>query len=78
MIDKKMEKLNVLYICHTAHLGGAALSLHNMIHSMRDNIVPIVLLPQKGPAYELFTKNNIRCIVHHFRMNIREPQIRNL
>lgn len=67
-----MEKLNILYICHTSNLGGAALSLYNMIHSMRDNIVPIVLLPQKGPAYELFTENNIRCIVHHFRMNIRE------
>lgn len=67
-----MEKLNILYICHTAYLGGAALSLYNMIHSMRDSVLPVVLLPQKGESYELFTENNIRCIVHPFRMNIRE------
>jgi glycosyltransferase involved in cell wall biosynthesis len=70
-----MEKLNILYICHTSNLGGAALSLYNMIHSMRDSVLPIVLLPQKGESYELFTENNIRCIVHPFRMNIREKSI---
>lgn len=67
-----MKKLRVLYISHTENYGGATLSLYNMIHSMHEYVEPIVLLPQKGLAYDLFTKNNIKCIVQHFRMNLGE------
>lgn len=67
-----MKKIEVLYICHTNHLGGAALSLYNLISSVRDQVKPIVLLPQKGQAFDLFVQNNIKCIVYPFKLNIRE------
>ena len=66
-----MKKIEVLYICHTDHLGGAALSLYNLISSVKNQVIPIVLLPQKGQAFDLFTQNNIKCIVYPFKLNIR-------
>lgn len=66
-----MEKIEVLYICHTSTIGGAAKSLFNMICSLKDKVVPIVLLPKKGPTYDLFVKNGIKCIVYPFRWNVR-------
>lgn len=70
-----MNKIEVLYICHTNNLGGAALSLYNMIRSLRDSITPIVLLTGKGSAYDLFTDNGVKCIVYPFRCNTRERNI---
>ena len=64
------NKINVLYICHTSKLGGAALSLYNMINSVNDNVLPIVLMPDKGQVFDLFNSKGIKCIVYPFRCNI--------
>lgn len=69
------NKINVLYICHTSKLGGAALSLYNMINSVNDNVLPIVLMPDKGQVFDLFNSKGIKCIVYPFRCNIRERNI---
>ena len=70
-----MKKIEILYICHTKNLGGAALSLYNLISSVKEYVIPIVLLPQKGQAYELFSQNNIKCIIYPFKLNIRNRNI---
>lgn len=70
-----MNKVVVLYINHTSGLGGAALSLYNLINSLGNNVLPIVLIPSKGQAYEFFSRKGIRCIIHPFRCNIREKNV---
>lgn len=70
-----MGKIEVLYICHTPSLGGAAMSLFTLICSLRNEVVPTVLLPGKGSTYDLFVKNGIRCIIFPFRLNIMENSL---
>lgn len=70
-----MDKVVVLYINHTSGLGGAALSLYNLINSVGNNVLPIVLIPSKGQAYEFFSRKGIRCIIYPFRCNIREKNV---
>ena len=69
------KKITVLYICHTSNLGGAALSMYNMIHSLKDFITPIVLLPEIGQAFELLSAEGIKCILHPFRLNLRNQNL---
>lgn len=66
-----MRKINVLYISHTTTLGGAALSLYNLIHSVRYSIDPVVLIPGDGPAADFFRDREVKCIIHPFKCNIR-------
>ncbi len=65
-------KYNVLYINHTSEVGGAVLSLYNLILSISDYVNPIVLLPGYGGAYNFFSSKGIKCLVCTFRLNIRE------
>jgi len=65
-----MGKINVLYVCHdTEVLGGAALSLWNLIHSLKDDIDPIILLRERGNVYDYFFHKGIDCLVVPFRLN---------
>lgn len=65
-----MGKLNVLYICHdTQVLGGAALSLGNMIHSLRDDVHPIILFRESGAVHDYFFRKGYDCMVIPFRLN---------
>lgn len=67
-------KLKVLYICHSPYaLGGAALSLYNLIKSVSDTVDPIVLLQDKGATYDYFTERNIKCMVVKFKNDMRNP-----
>lgn len=69
-----MRKITVLYICHAPdNLGGAALSLSNLIDSVKCSVSPIVLLPKKGQVYTFFTKMGIKCIISNFDCNLRNP-----
>lgn len=65
-------KYNVLYINHTSEVGGAVLSLYNLILSISDYVNPIVLLPGYGGAYNFFSSKGTKCLVCTFRLNIRE------
>ena len=56
-------KYNVLYINHTSEVGGAVLSLYNLILSISDYVNPIVLLPGYGGAYNFFSSKGIKCLV---------------
>lgn len=62
----KNNKLQVLYICIDPTLGGSTQSLLDLIRSIRDNVNPIVLVPQYGLAYEAFVKEGIECYVYPF------------
>lgn len=61
-----MSKINILYINHTTEVGGAALSLYNLINSVKDSVNPTILLPNKGGAYNFFVNAGITCIVFPF------------
>lgn len=68
--------MRVLYVCHSPyHLGGAALSLYNLIKSVKNDVEPIVLLQDRGETFDYFTSKNIKCIVVNFRNNMRHPNL---
>lgn len=59
-------KLTVLYICIDSTLGGSTLSLLDLIDSVYERVNPIVLLPQKGLAYDFFVSHRIESYVFPF------------
>ena len=64
--------VNVLYICHAPdNLGGASLSLLNLIKSVRDNVNCLVVLGKEGVVSRFFRENGIECIIADFPCNIR-------
>lgn len=66
-----MEKISVLYVCHAPNtLGGAVLSLVNLIDSVRNFVYPIVLVGAKGAVYDFLKQRGITCIVIPFKDNI--------
>ncbi len=66
-----MDKVNILYICHDSlTLGGASLSLENLISSVCDFIRPIVLIKEKGEVYDYFVNKGIDCIIADFDCTI--------
>lgn len=62
----KNEKIIILYICIDSSLGGSTASLYNMIDSIRDNVEPIVLFPEKGVGYEHFINHGIESYICPF------------
>lgn len=61
----------VLYIALAAHhFDGANYSLLDMIESVKHEIEPIVLLPERGCVYDKFQELGIRCIVHDFKTDV--------
>ena len=73
VIDKGMEKkYEVVYICHDVErLGGAALSLMNLIHALREEVHPIVVLPGgAGEAvHDYFVAKGCECLTIPFVLN---------
>lgn len=68
--------LNVLYICHSPNnLGGAVLSLFNMIQSVRQSVNSIVVLQSEGVVSQFFIQHGIECIIANFPNNIRNRSI---
>lgn len=61
-----MAKISVLYICIDENLGGSTQSLLNLIRSVQDYVMPIVLFPQEGAAYNAFIRNGIECYAYPF------------
>lgn len=64
--------LKVLYVCHAPDtLGGAALSLYDLISSVKDNVQPFVLLQRRGVVADYFEKNSIKCLFFPFLGGIK-------
>ena len=64
--------INVLYICHAPdNLGGASLSLLNLINSVKDSVNCQVVLGKEGVVSKCFRENGIECIIADFPYNIR-------
>lgn len=62
--------MRVLYIkpCSwgSEDLCGDSRSLMDMIHSVKGEVEPIVLLPHRSKTYETFVRDGIRCVTHPF------------
>lgn len=66
--------LKILYVCHAPDtLGGAALSLYDLIFSVKDNVEPFVLLQYKGVVSDFFMKSGIKCLFFPFLGGIKPP-----
>lgn len=64
----KNHKIKVLYISNQG--GGAPRSLLNMIKALKDSVEPIVLFENNWYDYQMFRKENIKCIIVPYRMNL--------
>lgn len=65
--DKNNPRIHVLFLCHTpVHLGGAALSLLNLIHAVDGEVFPVVVFPKEGPVCDLFRREGIACCIVPF------------
>jgi glycosyltransferase involved in cell wall biosynthesis len=63
--------LNVLYINHEYDtLGGCTHSLVNLMHAVREDVHPIVLLRAKGVVYDYLLSLGFECVVVPFKLNI--------
>lgn len=59
--------LRVAYLTHEYDLlNGSTLSLLNMIHSLRNDVIPLVIFPKNGKTVELFNSKGIRCEIVPF------------
>lgn len=60
------NKPTILYLCIDPTLGGSTQSLLDLIRSVREQVNPIVLVPQQGLAYDTFIKEEIECYAYPF------------
>lgn len=72
------EKITVLFVNPSKGLSGDTQSLANLIKSLKNEIIPIILLTEKGPAYDLFTSSGIECLVHPYQYVLSRPFWNNL
>ena len=59
-------KMTILYLCIDPTLGGSTQSLLDLIRSVREQINPIVIVPQRGLAYDAFIKEGVECYIYPF------------
>lgn len=63
--------IKVLYICHDENtFGGAALSLENMINSVRSDVCPTILFRKQCVVSTYFENKGIECIYSFFPLSI--------
>ena len=68
-----IDMYNIVYVSHESEsLLGSSRSLYNMIHSLRKQVNPIVILPNVGPVYDFFKSRGIKCMVIHYPLDITE------
>lgn len=64
----KNGKITVLYVNHEDNVvGGASWSLDNLIRSVNEYVIPVILLRSEGPVADFFRSKGYECIVHSFR-----------
>lgn len=75
-----MYKITVLYVCTDFRvLAGSALSLLNMIESLRDVVNPIVLVAWDGPVVEELKRRRIAYIVcPFFYLSTSKPSLKSI
>ena len=67
--------IKVLYICPDPTLGGSTQSLLDLIESVKDSVIPIVLFLREDSAFRAFRDRGIECIacpyvrLHFFAQN---------
>ena len=65
-MEDSCDRLIVLYIALDSSMGGSTASLLNLIDSVKDEVRPIVLFPEKGVGQAYFEDNGIECFVFPF------------
>ena len=70
------NKPTILYLCIDPTLGGSTQSLLDLIRSVREQVSPIVIVPQEGLAHDAFIKENIECYLYPF-VRLHEFKINN-
>lgn len=60
------NKPTILYLCIDPTLGGSTQSLLDLIRSVREQVNPIVIVPEEGLAYDAFVKEKIECYAYPF------------
>lgn len=66
--------MKVLYVAHSSGLQGAGIALMNILRGIQQcDIVPILLLPSRGPISEAAKRIGIKCYFSHHR-NAIYPQ----
>ncbi len=68
--------INVLYISHESDtVLGSTLSLANMLHALRNDVRPLVVLRAQGPAYDYLTSRGYECMVIPFKLNLASKHL---
>lgn len=68
------EKITVLFVNPSTGRSGDTLSLGNLIESLRDEIIPIVLLMSKeSSSFEFFHSLGVECIIHPYQILLEPP-----
>lgn len=71
--------INVLYISHEYEdMLGSTLSLANLLHSVKEEVHPIVILPKQGKVCDFFKEHGIKYYVVPFKLNIASSRLRYL
>lgn len=65
----KEKKITVVYICHDGGRGGSGQSLYNLVSSVQDDIIPIVLMSKGGPLASQFEKKGVKVLIFPFKVN---------
>lgn len=72
------RKITVLFVNPSKGLSGDTQSLADLIESLKNKLLPIILLTEKGPAFDLFTSLGIECLVHPYQYVLSRPFWSNL
>lgn len=71
--------INVLYITHESDaVLGSTFSLANMLHAVKNEVRPLILLRAKGPAYDYLTGLGYECIITPFKLNLAPKRLAKL
>lgn len=68
--------IKVLYISHEAdEVLGSTLSLVNHLHALRDNVVPLIVLPREGRPADYLRQLGYEVIVVPFKLNVAPERL---
>ena len=65
-INGVMRKITVLYISIDSSLGGSTASLLNLIDSVKDEVIPIVLFPEEGVGQAYCVEKGMESYMYPF------------
>lgn len=66
-------KITVLFVNPSNGLSGDTQSLAFLIESLKQKVLPIVLLTEEGDAYRLFKSHGIECLIHPYQNVLALP-----